>query len=200
MDRETELALVSRLRTGDAAAFDAVLDALHRRVFAFLVRLSRRPDVAEDLSEETWLRLVSHASKLAPDTRLLPWLLAVARNLHTSYWRSRALDASLSDGLIDLWAVAPRPGTPFDEAATNELEEHVVAALQSLPTPARESILLVAVEGFSTADAAEICGITPDAFRQRLCRARAMLAVAMDDMRAGAPAARPTRGFRKEMA
>ena len=52
MDAETELALVEQLRRGDEAAFDVVYDAFNLRLFTFLLRLSRRHDVAEDLLEE----------------------------------------------------------------------------------------------------------------------------------------------------
>ena len=58
---ETESALVARLRQGDTQAFDDVHEAFNGRLFTFLLRLSRRRDVAEDLLEETWLRLVKHA-------------------------------------------------------------------------------------------------------------------------------------------
>ena len=80
MDRETELVLVARLRAGDPDAFDAVHDGFNARLFNFLARLSRRRDVAEDLLEETWLRLVARAAHLQPDTRLGPWLFTVARS------------------------------------------------------------------------------------------------------------------------
>src|SRR6476659_1613443 len=92
MDRESELELVARLRRGDAAAFDAIYLALNVRLLTFLVRLSRRRDVAEELLEETWLRLVTHAARLRPDTRLVPWLFTVARNLYVSHCRSRMLE------------------------------------------------------------------------------------------------------------
>ncbi len=85
MDRELELQLVGRLRTGDPAAFDAVHEAFNGRLFNFLARLSNKRDVAEDLLEETWLRLVKHARRLDPDTRLGPWLFTVARHVHASY-------------------------------------------------------------------------------------------------------------------
>lgn len=68
VDRDTELALVERLRQGDADAFDEVYAAFNTRLFAFLVRLSRRREVAEDLLEETWLRLVKDARRLRADT------------------------------------------------------------------------------------------------------------------------------------
>src|SRR5437899_9441374 len=85
VDRDTELALVERLRQRDADAFDEVYAAFNTRLFTFLVRLSRRRDVAEDLLEETWLRLVKHAQRLRADTRLGPWLFTVARHLHVSF-------------------------------------------------------------------------------------------------------------------
>jgi RNA polymerase sigma-70 factor (ECF subfamily) len=84
VDRDAELALVERLRQGDPDAFDEVYAAFNKRLFTFLVRLSRRRDVAKDLLEETWLRLVKHARRLRADTRLGSWLFTVARNLHIS--------------------------------------------------------------------------------------------------------------------
>ena len=81
MDPETERLLVTRLRDGDTTAFDEVYDVYRARVFAFLLRMSRSRTVAEDLLDETWLRLVQYASTLRPDTRFGPWLFTVARNL-----------------------------------------------------------------------------------------------------------------------
>lgn len=181
MDRETELTLVRRLREGDAAAFDAVHAEFHARLFGFLARLSRRRDVAEDLVEETWLRLVGHSAKLQADTRLGPWLFTVARNLYVSYCRSRALEDSQASSLLALWPFNPDQSSPFEEAAANELERRVEAALAAMPAGAREVLLLVAVEGLQPSEAAEVCGVTPEALRQRLSRARALLARALED-------------------
>jgi RNA polymerase sigma-70 factor (ECF subfamily) len=180
MDRETELALVKQVRTGDEAAFDAVYDAFNRRLFTFLLRLSRRREVAEDLLEETWLRLVTHAHKLRPDTRLGPWLFTVARNLHVSYVRSRMFEDSATSGLMTLWPFSVEHASPFETTAANELERRVERALATLPVAAREVLLLVGVAGLDHSDAADVCGLTPEALRQRLHRARTMLARALD--------------------
>src|SRR3954468_19086831 len=99
MDREFELQLVERLRAGDPDAFDVVHGAFNGRLYNFLARLSNRRDVAEDLLEETWLRLVTHAGRLRADTRIGPWLFTVARHLHASYCRSRLLADSHADSL-----------------------------------------------------------------------------------------------------
>ena len=179
MDRECELALVRRIRDGDAAAFDIVHATFNARLFGFLARLSRRREIAEDLLEETWLRLVAHARRLEADTRLGPWLFTVARNLHVSYWRSRALDEASTAGGIGLWP-APMPDSPFERAAANELESRIESALAMLPIAFREVLLLVAVEGLRPSEAALVCGLTPEALRQRLKRARAMLAARLE--------------------
>lgn len=181
MTRDQELALVDRLRAGDVRAFDEVHAAFNARLFTFLVRLARRRDVAEDLLEETWLRAVRHARRIDPDTRLAAWLFTVARNLHVSYRRSRLLEDAAGEHLMSLWPAGRAGASPFEETAANELERRLERALATVPTGAREVLLLVAVAGLDHADAADACGITPQALRQRLHRARAALARALAD-------------------
>jgi RNA polymerase sigma-70 factor (ECF subfamily) len=180
MNRETELALVARLRAGEPDAFDVVYDAYHARLFNFLARLCRRRDVAEDLLDETWLRLVAHAERLQADTRVGPWLYTVARNLFYSYCRSRAIEDVCSAGLIGLWPTGTPQPSPFEETAARELERRVERALSALPVPYREALLLVGIEGLTPSEAAAVCGLTPEALRQRLSRARAMLGRTLD--------------------
>ena len=180
MDPDTEQALVERLRRGDEAAFDAVYDAFNLRLFTFLLRLTRRYHVAEDLLEETWLRLVKHGHRLRPDTRLGPWLFTVARNLHVSYVRSRMIEDSTAVGLMTLWPFSVERSSPFEATAASELERRIERVLASLPPASREVLLLVGVAGLDHSDAADVCGITPEALRQRLHRARAMLARAIE--------------------
>jgi RNA polymerase sigma-70 factor (ECF subfamily) len=180
VDRDIELALVRGLRAGDPAAFDAVYDAYRARLFSFLARLGRRREGAEDLLEETWLRLVANARRLRPDTRLGPWLFQVARNLYFSACRSRLLDEACSATLIGLWPTGTPRSSPFEEAAASELERRLERALAMLPARDREVLLLVGVEGFTPIEAAAICDVTPETLRQRLSRARARLARELD--------------------
>jgi RNA polymerase sigma factor (sigma-70 family) len=186
MDRDSELELVRRVRAGDTDAFDAVHALFNARLFAFLARLAGNRDVGQDLLEETWLRFVARADRLDPDTRLGPWLFAVARNLHVSYCRSRAVERSHAEAGIALWP-AIVPASPFEHAAGQELERRVEAAIAGLPVIFREALLLVGVEGLRPAEAADVCGISPEALRQRLKRARALLQHRLGE-------SRPSRG------
>jgi len=186
VDRDSELRLIDRLRAGDEDAFDEVHRLFNSRVFSFLARLARSRDVAEDLLEETWLRLVGNASSLRPDTRLGPWLFTVARNLYVSYCRSRLLEHGHAADLIGLWPCGTHLSLPFEETAASETERRLEAAIASLPSGYREVLLLVGVEGLPAVEAAVICGVTPEALRQRLHRARVMLAARLNDVAAGA--------------
>ena len=77
---------------------------------------------------------------------------------------------------IGLWPEAPAPPSPFEATAANEMQQRVERAIASLPRSYREVLLLVGVEGLTPAEAAVVCGVRPDAMRQRLSRARALLA------------------------
>lgn len=176
MDRQSELDVVAQLRAGDAAAFDRVYSEFNARLFSFLARLSRNRDVAEDLLEETWLRFVDRAPKLRADTNLGPFLFTVARNLYISYCRSRLIEDSQMVDMIGLWPLGtPRP-SPFESTVATETGRLIEAALAELPATYREALLLIAIEGMRPAEAASVCGITAEAMRQRLSRARAALA------------------------
>jgi RNA polymerase sigma-70 factor (ECF subfamily) len=186
MAPDDERVLVARLREGDTGAFDELYDAYRPRVFAFLLRMSRSRMVAEDLLDETWLRLVRHAPRLLPDTRLGPWLFTVARHLYWNHRRDTLVEEASRPELLTLWpSPAPWP-SPFDLAAAGELERRLERALSSLSPHYREVVLLVGHEGLTPADAAVVCGISADAMRQRLSRAREALARKLEETPAAA--------------
>ena len=176
MAPDDEQMLVARLRAGNPGAFDEVYDAYRPRIFAFLLRMTRHRTIAEDLLDEVWLRVVRGAPRLLPDTRLGPWLFTVARNLYWSYRRDAVVEESSVPELLTLWP-CPRPWpSPFELAAAGELERRVEHALATLSPQYREAVLLVGHEGLTPTEAAMVCGISPEALRQRLSRARAALA------------------------
>ena len=183
MDRQSEIELVTRLRGGDPAALAEVHAAFNTRLFTFLVRLSRRRDIAEDLLEDTWLRLVKRARALRPDTELSAWLFTVARNRYYSYCRARLVETSHAFDLIGLWPTGSGRPSPFEETAGSEIERRLEAALASLPVIYREVLLLVGVEGLTPAAAALVCGVSPQTLRQRLHRARTLLAQRLEPSR-----------------
>jgi RNA polymerase sigma-70 factor (ECF subfamily) len=174
-----ERAWVDGLRAGQPAAFDAVYAAYRRRVHGFVLRMTRRRDVAEDLVQETFLRLARHAPRLAPDSRLAPWLFTVAHRLVVSWARAAQVRAQLAGDLAARPAEATR--SPIEAVADSRTQVALERAIAALPPAYRAVVLLVGGEGLAPAEIAEILGERPDAIRQRLARARAMLAAELGD-------------------
>jgi RNA polymerase sigma-70 factor (ECF subfamily) len=170
--------LVERLRRGDSAAFDAIYEQHRARIFSFLARLTGRRELAEELSQEVFLRLCRFAPRLAPDTQIALWLYTVARNLARSHFRWAVVDADRLLGLSQL-AEAERQVSPFDMTSARELERAVERALQRLSIDQRELLILIAVERVASADVARMLGLSAVALRQRLSRARKQLASAV---------------------
>jgi RNA polymerase sigma-70 factor (ECF subfamily) len=168
------------LRRGDAASFDAVFAAYRRRLYGYLVRMTRRRDVAEDLLQETFLRLAQHAKRLTDDTRLGAWLFTVAHRLFVSWGRAQGVRAMLA-AEVPLRDPAGDERSPLEAIAASQAQAALERAFAELAPPYREVALLVGVEGMQPAEVAQILGQKPEAVRQRLARARTQLAGALGE-------------------
>lgn len=194
-----DLALVEALRSGEARAFDRVYSAYHTRIFSFLLRLSGRRDTAEDLAQETWLKLAKAAPRLREDTTLAPFLFTIARNAFVSHRRWALLDLSriVTFGLEAMSSAAADEATPETSHETARAIVRLENALQHLPVASREILLLVGIEGIAQEEVARMLGLSYDASRQRLSRARAQLAEAMDRIEKADDARAARRGQKR---
>jgi RNA polymerase sigma-70 factor (ECF subfamily) len=175
-----ERAWVDGLRRGDAQAFDAVFGAYRRRIYGYLVRMTRRKDAAEDLLQEAFLRLAQHAKRLEADTRLGAWLFTVAHRLFVSWTRANSVRAQLA-GDLPRSEPAGSGRSPLEALADSQAQLALERAFASLAPAYREVALLVGVEGLAPTEVAEILGQKPEAIRQRLARARTQLADALGE-------------------
>lgn len=160
-----------------AAAFDALYETYAVRIYGFLYRLSGRRDLADDLSQEHWLRIARHADTLREDTDLAAWLFTIARNLYRGHQRYPIFDRLKRRDAIEL--DHPPAPTPEDDAGARQALARLDRALARLPEAHREILLLVGREGLEPSRATEVLRIRPGAARQRLTRARTELAAAM---------------------
>jgi RNA polymerase sigma-70 factor (ECF subfamily) len=170
--------LVEGLRRGDATAFDRVYSAYNKRIFAFLLRLAGRRDTAEDLAQETWMKLAKAAPSLREDTTLTAFLFTIARNAFISHRRWAMLDLSRLV-VVGLETVTATDATPDEAHERAQAIEVLERSLAELPVASREVLLLVGVEGLEQEEVARILGISYDALRKRLSRARTELAEKM---------------------
>lgn len=169
-----ESELIAGLRQGRPGAVAQAYALHHRAVYAFLLRLCRRVHTAEDLLQETFLRLSRHQTRLHEDTRLLAWLFTVARNLYRSHLRWSVLDLGrlFDGGDAELELAQAHGASPEQVTETRSELARVERAIGQVSPGAREVLLLLGVQQLSPEDVQQVLGVSAEALRQRVSRAR----------------------------
>jgi RNA polymerase sigma-70 factor (ECF subfamily) len=171
LDERDDAAIVLGLRGRDEMAMRTLYARYSDRIFRFLSRLTGDRHVADDLHQDTWLAAARHAANLRPESDLAAWLFTIARNRYRSWCRWSILSRASGTPVDGQERSAPAsPGSSYD------LER----ALARLTPPLREVLLLVGCEGMEASQVATVLGITPNAVRQRVSRARAAVRQAMN--------------------
>ena len=173
---------MARLAGGHDGALNDLMERHATPVFHFLCRMLGSEDDANDLAQETFVRVYRSRDRFKQDANFSTWLFTIAANLARNHlrWRARhpnvSLDAespeterSLGDALPAL-GDAPSAGLESDERAAA-----VRAAVAKLPDEMRETVVLVEWEEKRVADAAAILNVPARTIESRLYRARAML-------------------------
>lgn len=182
---------MERLAAGQENALNRLMERHGGRLYAYLVRLLRDEGEAEDLAQETFVRIFEHRTRFDPEGSFRNWMYSIAGNLVRDRfrWRSRhpetALDADpdLTSGPA-LHACHPNLTDPqrTPDAATlgSERVQAVQEAIASLPPDLRMPLLLAEFEERSHTEIASILDCTPKAVEMRLYRARHQLRQRLD--------------------
>ncbi len=169
---------MDRYADGDDDAFDAVFRGLSGRIHAFLRRMSGRQDVAEDLTQETFLRIHRARSSFARGRGAVPWAYAIARNCYLDHVRSQRRAQPMDD--VDL--VEPPTGpeaSAEEEVAAKQSAATVRRVLLEMNDSRREAFILLRYEGLSVAAAAEVLGTSQGAVKARAFHAYELLRAAL---------------------
>ena len=170
---------MERLAAGHDAALNDLMERHAMSVFRFLCRMLANEDDANDLAQETFVRVFQARDKFRTTERFSTWLFTIAANLARNQirWRTRhpnvSLDAETGAAEEPLANVLPADGAaPNEQALARERVLAVRQALNELPEDLREAIVLCEWEERSVAEVALILEATPKAIESRLYRAR----------------------------
>jgi len=165
--------------------FEALVAAYERRIYNLLLRMVNDPEDAADLTQETFYRAFRAFHRFRGDSQPYTWLYRIAVNLANDHLEKRARirkrEVELAaleftdDGEPTGWDPPDTAPTPEEHLLQQELIEKVRALIQQMPPDYREIILLREYEEMSYEEMAEVLGITLEAVRSRLARARAWL-------------------------
>jgi len=170
----SEVELTQRLLAGDEAALAPLLETIQRKVFQYTWLMCGQREDAEEVAQDTLLKVSQNWRQLHDPQRIKPWMFSIARNCCLMKCRKSVFVfvAEVPVGDLPLSTTDPDPETQLlQHEITAELEE----ALRLIPDTYRSVLLLRDREELSTAETAELLGLSEDATRQRLHRGRVML-------------------------
>jgi len=174
---------IERLRRGDAAAFEQLVNERSGEIYGLLYRLTENSEEARDLTQETFLRAFQSIGHFRGDADLKTWIYRIAINQARNrwrWWRRRRRDSTVSidstdvDGRPTLVTTLRANGSSDPEQATlaHERERALRTALGSVRRIYREAVVLRDIEGFSYEDIAATLEISIGTVKSRLARGR----------------------------
>ncbi|HET6645256.1 MAG TPA: sigma-70 family RNA polymerase sigma factor [Fimbriimonadales bacterium] len=161
--------------------FERLVAAYQNRIYGVALRLTSSPEVAADLTQETFLRAFRGWKNFRKESQAYTWLYRILVNLNKdrigreTRRRSRETSLTSEDG-IDAYVELPDSSpNPSECAERGELRGILAKAIDDLQPGYKECVVLKDVEGLSYEQIAEVMGITVEAVRSRLARARQQL-------------------------
>ena len=158
-----------------AACFKRELTGVIPHLRAFARGLCGRPDLADDLVQETLLKAWAAQERFEPGTSMRAWTFVILRNAYLTDMRRNRFRADYDDTVAERILVAPAG----QESPLHLSDLH--RALLTLPPERREALLLVGAGGFSYEEAAEICQCAVGTIKSRVGRARAALSAMIEE-------------------
>ena len=183
---QRDLELLRLARRGQWDAFESLLERLEPRVFALAMRLLRHRHDAEDVTQQTFVKVIENLEQFREESSVATWVLRIATNLAlTAIRRRRPIQTLWNEGAAagsDDSSSLSRPqfiahwrDDPADLVGRAEVRQLLEEALDELDEKYRTVFTLRDIEQFSTRETAEILGISENNVKVRLLRARLQL-------------------------
>jgi RNA polymerase sigma-70 factor (ECF subfamily) len=180
----TDEALMERLAGGSHAAFEELLLRYEAQVLTFCYAFVRNREVAEDLAQETFLRVFRNSKRYQPVAKFTTWLYRIAANLCINELKKGKLRQGMSldepagpdpDGSKIIDRIASDEGSPLSDVEGQEVQQLIGKAIDHLPDDQRTTLILVEYHHMPYQEIAEILGVTVSAIKMRVKRARETL-------------------------
>jgi RNA polymerase sigma-70 factor (ECF subfamily) len=180
---QIEAQFIERLKRGDAAAFETLVNERSGEIYGLLYRLTESSEEARDLTQETFLRAFQSIGHFRGESDLRTWIYRIAINQARNrwrWWRRRRRDATVSidapapngqASLIGMLA-SDNGNNPERETLAHERERVLRKALSSLKPVYREAVVLRDIEGFAYEEIAVALEISIGTVKSRLARGR----------------------------
>jgi len=164
-------AAMDRYAAGDDAAFSTLYDLLAPRLYGYFLRQTRSGDLADDLTQQTLLKIHRARGQFLPGAAVTPWAFAIGRRLLIDSLRRHRREVTPNDDDDTFERVSSDAPSADELVAAQETAHRIQRALLRLPASQRVAFELVKQEGLTFAEAAETLGTTVAAVKLRAHRA-----------------------------
>ncbi len=185
--------VVSLAQRGNEGAFRELIRRYERPVFSLIYRMVRDSAAAEDLAQDSFIKVLNHLDKYRPEFKFSSWLFKIANNVAIDFLRRRQLDTISIDGSPHASTASEVEATsfelsddaesPLDELASRELGAIIEQAIAKLRPEYRNCIMLRHVEGRSYEEIAATLDLPLGTVKTYIHRARHQLREALEHLR-----------------
>lgn len=189
----TDQEVVRHAVIGREAAYRELISRYQRPVYSLIFRMVRNRELAEDLAQDTFVKVLNAIESYRPEYKFSSWIFKIANNAAIDHLRRRSLDTLSLDGSphaenseaieATTLQVSDSAESPLDEVANRELGTSIETAIASLRPEYRSCILLRHVEGRSYEEIAEILDLPLGTVKTYIHRARNELRILLADTR-----------------
>ena len=182
--QQQEIELARRLVAGEPGAFERFVELFRNKLFQYSLLVCGHHEDAEEVAQDALFKVFEKLDQLREPERIRPWVFRIARNACLMKRRKSVFAPERELSLEELMPQAGEHGSqwkleiadwsslPEDQALRAELQRVVREAIQALPEIYKTVLLLRDIEGLSTAETAEVLGVSEDVVKTRLHRAR----------------------------
>lgn len=186
--RQENLLIAEGLKRNQAGLLNDLIIRYQHRLLRYLLYLTANREMAEDLFQEVWMRVLTRGAQFNGKARFETWLFTIARNLMIDHRRKRTMasldelfEAGSEDDRPMSFEIADGQPTPFDRSANVEDREHIAAALLQLDTLYREVLVLRFHEEMSLEEIAKVTRAPLSTVKSRLYRGLAAIKPMLED-------------------
>ena len=169
-DRMNDQILIKRLKEGDPGAIDELVDQYKNQLFAFIVRLVNDYTAAEDIFQESWIKVIRSVKGFRGDSKLSTWLFQIALNQCRDAMRKKGKHILVP--IEEAESIAGKPTLDVERMVTAEQVRKIVA---ELPEKMREVVVLKYFHELNDLEISEVIGCPEGTVKSRLHRAAKIL-------------------------
>ena len=174
--------MIRKVLSGDRPAAEALIKAHQGSLFAYMLRRTGRPEVAEDVVQEAFVRALTHLDRYDPRFRFSTWLFTIAKRLHVnaSQKLAPAFDTDIVTGMGESSGWSEEAEAPGEGEAGDTVREAIAACLEELSGDQREAIVLFYQLEWSVEAIAEYLDQPEGTIKSHLFRGRKKLREALE--------------------